>query len=94
MSNISINNPTIKNNGIDVNGLKKLSVLNISLQYFLVKGLLEGSKIFNNFGENSLEHKNICENFISTIEDLLSEFASIQSIVQDKIKIIENDLKI
>lgn len=73
----------------DIDTLKKLAVLSISLQDFIQKRLDVGSRIFNYEGEVTSEYENLKSSFENNLNSLILELHEIQKCIAER-KTIED----
>jgi hypothetical protein len=73
----------------DIDTIKKLAVLSVSLQDFIQKRLDVGSKFFNYEGEATSEYENLKSSFENNLNSLILELQGIQKCIAER-KTIED----
>lgn len=73
----------------DIDTIKKLAVLSVSLQDFIQKRLDVGSRIFNYEGEITPEYENLKSSFENNLNSLILELQEIQKYIAER-KTIED----
>jgi hypothetical protein len=68
----------------DIEGLKKLAVFNVNLQYFSQKKIANFALVFNYEGELTSEYKVMCEEFEKSINSLVAELEELKQLIVNR----------
>ena len=71
----------------DIEGLKKLAVLNINTQYFLQKQLENFARVFNYEGDRTSEYEDMCKEFETNINSLVVDIEEVKQLIVNRINI-------